>query len=210
MIKITQAVIVEGKYDKIKLTSLIDAYIIETGGFAIFKDEQKLALLRALAKRTGILILTDSDRAGFQIRAFLKGAITQGQVLHAYIPDVLGKERRKAVPSKEGKLGVEGIASQGLLDVLRKAGVCADAAQDDAPPVPRPLVTKLHLYEDGLTGAPDSSDLRRELLKELDLPERLGANALVEAINAFYTPEQYRKAVARVRETISHKEGRNG
>lgn len=190
MIKLTQTVIVEGKYDKIKLSSFLDAVIIETGGFAIYKNPEKLALIRALAKQTGILILTDSDRAGFQIRSYLKGAIPDGQVLHAYIPDVLGKERRKTVPSKEGKLGVEGVAKESILFALKQAGVTAcDRAQDE------PKITKLDLYNDGLSGGQNSAPLRQALLQKLNLPERLSANALVEVLNAFYSVDQYKAMV---------------
>ncbi len=207
MIKISQAVIVEGKYDKIKLSSIIDAVIIETGGYAIYKNPEKLGLIRALAKKTGILILTDSDRAGFQIRSYLKGAIPDGQVLHAYIPDVLGKERRKDVPSKEGKLGVEGIDTRSLLAALAQAGVAVDKRPAGA------RITKLDLYNDGLAGGKDSVLLRRRLLKELNLPERLSANALVDVLNAFYTPEQYHGLIKRLcDEAPPHpepKEGRN-
>ncbi len=190
MIKLTQTVIVEGKYDKIKLSSFLDAVIIETGGFAIYKNPEKLALIRALAKQTGILILTDSDRAGFQIRSYLKGAIPDGQVLHAYIPDVLGKERRKTVPSKEGKLGVEGVAKESILFALKQAGVTAcDRAQDE------PKITKLDLYNDGLSGGQNSAAMRQALLQKLNLPERLSANALVEVLNAFYSVDQYKAMV---------------
>ncbi len=195
MIKLSQAVIVEGKYDKIKLSSIIDAVIIETGGFAIYKDPEKLDLIRALAKKTGILILTDSDRAGFQIRSYLKGAISDGQVLHAYIPDVLGKEKRKVTPSKEGKLGVEGIEKEKILAAIKQAGI----TPLDEPQL-GPRITKLDLYEDGLAGGKGSATLRRSLLKELCLPERLSANALVEVLNAFYTFDQYKATVQKLKQ----------
>ncbi len=190
MITIKQAVIVEGKYDKIKLSSIIDAVIIQTDGFSIYKDEDKLSLIRTLAETTGILILTDSDRAGFQIRSFIKGAVPNGTVLNAYIPDVLGKERRKKVASKEGKLGVEGIKKQAILQALQQAGATADEAA-----TPRSRITKTDLYADGLTGGQNSAGLRRRLLKHLRLPERLSANAMLDVINATLTPEQYHEAV---------------
>lgn len=193
MIKLSQAVIVEGKYDKIKLSSLLDAIIIETGGFAIYKDREKLELIRALAKKTGILILTDSDRAGFQIRSYLKGAVKDGQVLHAYIPDILGKERRKTEPSKEGKLGVEGMAPAVLLDALKRAGVCPCEREENAR-----RITKTDLFCDGLSGTQDSAALRRRLLSSLGLPQRLGANALVEVLNAFYSYERYKQLIAQL------------
>lgn len=199
MITIKQAVIVEGKYDKIKLSSIIDAVIIETGGFSIFKNEEQLKLIRALAETTGILILTDSDRAGFQIRSFIKGAVQKGTVLDAYIPDVLGKEKRKTVASKEGKLGVEGVSKQAILEALEQAGVTA--AESDSP---REYITKADLFADGLTGAPNSAELRRRLLKSLRLPERLSTTAMLDVINAAVPLQRYREAVALLQ---SNKEG---
>ena len=201
MITIKQAVIVEGKYDKIKLSSIIDAVIIETGGFSIYKHEEQLELIRTLAETTGILILTDSDRAGFQIRSFIKGAVHKGTVLHAYIPDVLGKEKRKTVSSKEGKLGVEGVSKQAILEALERAGVTA--AESDSP---REYITKAQLYADGLTGAPNSAELRRRLLKSLHLPERLSTSAMLDVINAAVPPQRYREAVALLQ---SRKEGQD-
>ncbi|SDN51056.1 toprim domain-containing protein [Acetanaerobacterium elongatum] len=191
MITIKQAVIVEGKYDKIKLSSIIDAVIIETGGFSIFKNEEQLEMIRALAETTGILVLTDSDRAGFQIRSFIKGAVQKGTVLHAYIPDILGKEKRKALPSKEGKLGVEGVSKQAILEALKKAGVTAAESERH-----REYITKADLFADGLTGAPNSAELRRRLLKSLNLPERLSTNAMLDVINAAVPLQRYREAVA--------------
>lgn len=184
---IRHTVIVEGKYDKIKLEPLIDATILTTGGFGIFTNTERLALFRTLAKRTGLLILTDSDAAGFRIRNFLKGAVNEGEIRHVYIPDLLGKERRKAQPSKEGKLGVEGIPAPILRDVLTKAGVLEEAL----PPKQDPI-TRLDLYEDGLTGGQDSVDKREALLNRLSLPRRLSTTALLDMLNLLLTREEYR------------------
>lgn len=191
MIHIREAVIVEGKYDKIKLSSLIDAVIIETDGFAIFKDTEKLALIRRLAKQRGVLIVTDSDAAGFKIRGFLNGALPTEQVKHAYMPDILGKEKRKATPSKEGKLGVEGIPPAAILQSLERAGVLAEEAE-----APRKRVTKADLFADGLSGGAQSAEKRRILLKKLRLPQRLSANGLLDVLNAMYTYEEYKQAVS--------------
>lgn len=191
MIKIDRVVIVEGKYDKIKLNSILDAVIIETDGFGIFNDTEKQKLIRRLAQSKGLLVLTDSDSAGFKIRSFIKGIVPNEQIKHAYIPDIFGKERRKTEPSKEGKLGVEGIKPEIIKDVLEKAGVfCEETTQ-----TPSKKITKLDLYDDGLSGKPDSNSLRLKLLKHLDLPERLTSNALVEILNTFLTFDEYKKAV---------------
>lgn len=193
MIRIEQAVVVEGKYDKIKLSSIIDALILETGGFKIFKDRELLGLLRALARTRGVLILTDSDAAGFKIRSFLTGALPKGSVRHAYIPDILGKEPRKAAPSKEGKLGVEGVPKPAILACLRRAGVLCEECfpREDAR-----RITKADLFEDGLSGGEDSAARRRALLRELELPERLSANAMLEVLNAMLGYDAYKRRVA--------------
>lgn len=190
MIRIRQAVIVEGKYDKIKLSSLLDTVIIQTDGFGIFKDHEKMELIRRLAQTRGILILTDSDAAGFKIRSYIGGSLPQDQVIHAYIPDILGKEKRKSAPSQEGKLGVEGIPSKILMESLQRAGVtCEEAAE------PGRKITKNDLYEDGLSGRPNSRALKKKLLKQLQLPERLSSNALLEILNLFMTYDAYKEAV---------------
>lgn len=193
MIHIHEAVIVEGKYDKIKLSSLIDAIIIETDGFSIFKDREKLALIRRLARQRGVLIITDSDAAGFKIRGFLNGALPPEQVRHAYMPDIFGKEKRKAAPSKEGKLGVEGIPLAIILQSLKRAGVLAEETEK-----PQKRVTKTDLFEDGFSGGPQSAERRRMLLKKLRLPQRLSANGLLEMINAMYTYEEYKQEVMKL------------
>lgn len=190
MIKLKQAVIVEGKYDKIRLESLLDATIIRTDGFAIFKDKEKQRLIRRLAEKNGILILTDSDSAGFKIRSFLGGSIKNGQVIHAYIPDVLGKERRKDAPSKEGKLGVEGMRTQALVDALAKAGVLYEEVSQ-----PGKRVEMIDLFEDGLSGGENSQAKKAAVLKYLDLPERLSTSSFLQLINTFMTYEEYKSAV---------------
>ena len=195
MIKIKQAVIVEGKYDKIKLSGIIDAPIIQTDGFGIFKDKELQYLIRTLAKKRGILVLTDSDSAGFKIRSFIRGIVPSEQIKHAYIPDIFGKEKRKTEPSKEGKLGVEGVKVQVIVDALEKAGVFCEEAEK----AQRREITKLDLFEDGLSGKPDSDALRKKLLKHLDLPERLTSNALVQILNTFLTFEEYKTAIEEIK-----------
>ncbi len=195
MIKLKQAVVVEGKYDKIRLESLLDATIICTDGFAVFKDKEKQKLIRRLAEKNGILILTDSDSAGFKIRSFLGGSIPKENVKHAYIPDVLGKEKRKAEPSKEGKLGVEGMKTQALVDALEKAGVfCEEAA------VKQRRVETVDLFEDGISGGENSKTKRERLLKLLDLPQRLSTSAMLDMINTFMSFDEYKAAIKRIDE----------
>lgn len=189
MMKLSQAVIVEGKYDKIKLSSLIDAVIIPTDGFSIFKDREKLELIRALAKRGGIIILTDSDTAGFKIRSYLKGAIAEGEIINIYIPDIFGKERRKAAPSKEGKLGVEGIPADRLRKAFEAAGVGVQSLQTKQP------ITKMDLYEAGLSGTEGSRERRKRFLRALGLPELLSANALPEILTSLLTREEFERTV---------------
>ena len=193
MIRIREAIIVEGRYDKNTLAQIVDAPILETSGFGIFHDSQRLALLRRLAETRGIIVLTDSDGAGFVIRNYLRGAIDPAQVKHAYIPDVAGKERRKRTASKEGKLGVEGMRPEVLLEALRRAGatLCGEEPARRAGGI-----TKATLYELGLSGGPGSAEKRRALLKELDLPEKLSANALLDVLNALYTSEELRALTA--------------
>ena len=191
MLKTDRIIIVEGKYDKIKLTSIIDAVIIETDGFGIFKDKQKQKLLRMLADKKGLVILTDSDSAGFTIRNFICGFVPKEKIINAYIPDVFGKERRKDAPSKEGKLGVEGVSSSLIKEALEKAGVlCSEDNLSE-----KRVVTKTDFYLDGLTGGNDSKEKRLALLNYLSLPERMTTNALIEIINSFMTYEDYKNAV---------------
>ena len=188
MIRIREAIIVEGRYDKNTLAQVVDAPILETSGFGIFHDSQRLALLRRLAETRGIIVLTDSDGAGFVIRNYLRGAIDPAQVKHAYIPDVAGKERRKRTASKEGKLGVEGMRPDVLLEALRRAG----ATIDEESTVKGKSITKADLYDLGLIG-PDSVEKRKALCKRLELPEHLSANALVEVLNLLMSREELEK-----------------
>lgn len=190
MIKLTQAVIVEGKYDKIRLESLVDATIICTDGFAVFKDKEKQRLIRRLAEKNGILILTDSDSAGFKIRSFLGGSLPKDKVVHAYIPDVLGKEKRKAEPSKEGKIGVEGMRTQALTEALERAGVLCAQTQDKSK-----RVEVSDLYEDGLSGRENSSGKKARLLSYLDLPQRLSTSSFLQLVNTFMSYDEYKQAV---------------
>lgn len=194
MIRVKEAIVVEGKYDKIKLSSLVEGVIIETGGFGIFKDKERLAYLRSLAQKRGLIVLTDSDGAGFLIRGKLSSSIPPERIKHAYIPDILGKERRKAAPSKEGKLGVEGME----LSVLREALERAGATVEDAPPKDAPAsppLTRLDFYQLGLTGKPDSAARRRTLQRRLGLPERLSSKGLFQALNTLYTREELLSAL---------------
>lgn len=182
MIHVAQAIIVEGKYDKIKLSSLLDAVILTTNGFHIFHDAEKMALIRYYAKTTGIIILTDSDTAGFRIRNYLKGAVHDGKLFHVYIPDIYGKERRKLKPSAEGKLGVEGIDKNALLAALEKAGVLTDEIPEKTDPI-----TRYDLYELGLSGGADSKSKRKALQKRLHLPDLLSTSSLLEVLNTMMT-----------------------
>lgn len=183
MVRIREAIVVEGRYDKNTLSQIVDTTIFQTDGFGIMKDKLQLKLLRSIAETRGLIIFTDSDGAGFVIRNFLKGAIPSQYIKHAYIPDVYGKERRKAAPGKEGKLGVEGMSPDVLLQCLRRAGATFETG-DEAPP--KQEITKQDLFELGLSGGPDSSRKRLALLKKLDLPEHMSANAMLQALNALY------------------------
>ena len=191
MIKLKEAVIVEGKYDKIKLSSLVDGLIITTDGFGIFKDREKRELIKTLAKKRGIIILTDSDSAGFLIRSHIKGFVSEGEIKNVFIPDVFGKEKRKSAPSKEGKLGVEGMDRELLENALKKAGIVEQKTNPNAK-----KVLKSDLFEDGISGGADSNAKRTRLLKELGLPERM--SALLETVNALYSFEEYKAAVSRI------------
>ncbi|MCI8553048.1 MAG: DUF4093 domain-containing protein [Lawsonibacter sp.] len=195
MLHIREAIVVEGRYDKNTLSQVVDTLILETGGFQLFKDPEKMALLRRAAQRRGLIVLTDSDGAGFVIRNRIKGAVPAGQVKHAYIPDVYGKERRKRRAGKEGKLGVEGMPPPVLEDVLRRAG--ATFFQEDAPERPGgPPLTKGDLFAAGLSGGPGSAEKRQELLKTLELPEHMSANALLAVLNGCYSREEAEQILA--------------
>lgn len=200
MIQIKQAVIVEGKYDKIKVSNILDTLIIETDGFGIFKDKNKQKLIRRLAETRGILILTDSDSAGFTIRSFLNGIVPQEQLINVYIPDIFGKEKRKSEPSKEGKLGVEGVKSDVIIDALKKAGVKFDV--DAESPKKTQPVTKTDLFLDGLSGGKDSAEKRARFLKQLDLPEHLSSNSMLKLINSFMDFDDYKREIQKLNEGV--------
>ena len=191
MLKIKEAIVVEGRYDKNTLSQVVDTLILETGGFHIFKDPEQMALLRKAGERRGLIVLTDSDGAGFVIRNRIRGSIPAQYVKHAYIPDVYGKERRKRQRGKEGKLGVEGMPPQVLEEVLRRAGATflEESAQPGQSGVP---LTKADLMAAGLTGRPDSGERRLALLRKLNLPEHMSANALLQVLNGCYGRQEAR------------------
>lgn len=193
MIKINQAVIVEGKYDKIKLSRFIDAPIITTDGFGIFKDKERQNLLRTLAKSRGLVVLTDSDSAGFIIRSFIGNAVDKKYIINAYIPDVYGKEKRKTEPSKEGMLGVEGMTEEVITKALTDAGVFCEQSSGK-----QREITKLDLFEAGFSGCTDSSAKRVQLIEHFGLPKHLGTNALVEVLNCVTTKEGFIKAAEKI------------
>lgn len=188
MLHIREAIVVEGRYDKNTLSQVVDTLILETGGFQLFKDPEKMALLRRAAQRRGLIVLTDSDGAGFVIRNRLKGSIPAGQLKHAYIPDVYGKERRKRKPGREGKVGVEGMTPEVLKQVLRRAGATFLAENTSFPS--GPLLTKGDLFAAGLSGGPGSVQQRRVLLQHLQLPEHMSTNALLAVLNSCYSREE--------------------
>ena len=188
MVKIRQAIVVEGKYDQNTLSQLVDTTIFQTRGFGVMHDKTLLELLRKAARTTGLIIFTDSDGAGFVIRNFLKGALPKEGVLHAYIPDIPGKEKRKRAPGKEGLLGVEGMTKEILLEALENAG--ADLG-GEAAKKPGDTITKFDLYTAGLSGRPDSAAKRAAFLEKLRFPAHMSANALLEALNLLYTREEF-------------------
>ena len=192
MVKVKEVIVVEGRYDKNTLSQVVDAVIVETGGFAVFRDRERLELIRAMAKRRGIIVFTDPDGAGFVIRNFLRGAVPPEQVKHAYVPDIKGKEKRKSSPSKEGKLGVEGVPAQVILEALQRAG--ATCGQEPVA-CPKRMITKTDLFEAGLSGGENSAQKRRALLKRLKLPEHLAPNALVKVLNSLMGYEEFYKLV---------------
>lgn len=194
MIKIEQAIIVEGKYDKIKLSSIVNAVIIVTNGFGIFKDEEKLELIRYYARKTGIIILTDSDSAGFQIRNHIKGAVKNGKIYNVYIPDIMGKEKRKVKPSAEGKLGVEGVEKKIILKAFENAGITASESSDNSIPE----ITKTDLYMLGLSGGNNSSILRKKLLAYLKLPSLLSANSMLEVLNTMMSYDELKEIMNKI------------
>jgi len=197
MIKINEVVVVEGKSDKIKLERLVDTVIIETGGFRIFKDPELRNMLKDLAEKRGIIILTDSDRAGFAIRHAMKGSIDPKYIKNAYISEIKGKERRKRNPSKEGLLGVEGVSDEEIFNALRRAGVNLDNNDSETEKTTR-KITKTDMFEDGFTGGVNSSERRKKLEQELKLPTHLSTNKLIEVLNILLTYEEYKELVNRI------------
>ena len=188
MHNVKEVIVVEGRYDKNALSQIVDAVIIETSGFGIFNDAGKRRLLTRMAEAKGLIVLTDSDGAGFMIRNFIKGCVAPELVKHAYIPDIYGKERRKAKASKEGKLGVEGMSPGILLDALVKAGATIDGSCSELNEI---RISKADMYARGLSGRPGSSELRKRLLEKLDLPERMTADALLDVLNAIMDREEF-------------------
>lgn len=200
MVKIKEAIVVEGRYDRNTLSQIVDATIFETNGFGIFKNKEQMALLRTVAQKRGLIVLTDSDGAGFVIRNHLKSAIPGAYLKHAYIPDIVGKEKRKAAPGKEGKLGVEGMRPEVILEVLRACGATfGDETQDS----PRTAITKQDFVELGLSGGTDSSVKRLCVQKAMNLPEHMSANALLQALNLLMTADELRNLVT----TLEKKNG---
>ena len=193
MIKINEVIIVEGKSDKIKLERLVDTVIIETGGFRIFKDTEMRNMIRDLAEKRGIIILTDSDSAGFAIRNAIKGSVDSQYIKNAYISEIKGKERRKRNPSKEGLLGVEGVSDEEILSALKRAGINLDETAETKEETDK--ITKIDLFEDGFTGGTNSSERRKCLEQKLNLPTHLSTNKLVEVLNILLTYEEYKSLV---------------
>ena len=199
MVKIKEAIVVEGRYDKNTLSQILDATILETSGFGIFKDKQQMALLRRVAEKRGLIVFTDSDGAGFVIRNHIKSAIPGKYLKHAYIPDIMGKERRKAKAGKEGKLGVEGMKPEIILEALRRAGATIEG--ENTPNI-HPI-TKQDMMDLGLSGGADASTKRLALLKKINLPEHMSANAMLQALNLLYTLEELTTIV----ETLEYEHG---
>lgn len=199
MIKIKEAILVEGRYDKNTLSQIVDAPIFETSGFGIFKNKEQMALLRRVAETRGLIVFTDADGAGFVIRNHVKSAIPAPYLKHAYTPDIMGKERRKAAPGKEGKLGVEGMPPEVILEALRRAG----ATINDTAETTAGGITKQYMAALGLSGGKNSSALRAELIKKLDFPEKMSANALLQALNLLYTPDE----LAEIVKTLENENG---
>lgn len=203
MLKTDRIIIVEGKYDKIRLDGLVDAVILTTDGFGIFKEKEKQAFIKKAARERGIVIMTDSDGAGFKIRNFIKNIVPQECVTHVYVPDVYGKERRKDAPSKEGKLGVEGLDNSLLYDALVKTGIFSEAEKN----MPCEQISFADLYAAGLSGNENSAAFRRRFLRDNALPERLSGNNLIKALNLFFTRDGFFAAVKKTEEeTLCEKE----
>ena len=186
MVKIKEAIVVEGRYDKNTLSQILDATILETSGFGIFKDKEQMALLRRVAEVRGLIVFTDADGAGFMIRNHIKSAIPNQYLKHAYTPDILGKERRKSAPGKEGKLGVEGMTRDVILDSLRRAGATFEGETAEKTVGE---ITKGDLMDLGLYG-PGSNERRGALIKKLGFPEKISTNGFLQAVNLLYTKNE--------------------
>ena len=199
MVRIKEAILVEGRYDKNSLSQIVDAPIFETAGFGIFKNKEQMALLRRVAESRGLIVFTDADGAGFVIRNHIKSAIPAEFLKHAYTPDIMGKERRKSAPGKEGKLGVEGMTPEVILEALRRAG----ATFEDSAQRMSASITKQDMMALGLSGGANSSTLRLQLTKKLELPAHMSANALLQVLNLLYTFEE----LAGIVKTLEHKNG---
>lgn len=199
MIKIREAILVEGRYDKNTLSQIVDATILECAGFGIFKNKEQLKLLRKIAQSRGLIVFTDSDGAGFVIRNHVKSAIPACHLKHAYIPDIYGKERRKSIPGKEGKLGVEGMTPEVILEALRRAGATFEASEVTTPK----RITKQDMVELGLSGGKNSATLRQALIQKLDFPRHMSANALLDALNLLFTVDELSNIV----KTLEYNDG---
>lgn len=193
LLKIKEAIVVEGIYDKNKINQLVDATVVTTDGFRIYKDKKKIELLRRLARTNGIIIFTDSDRAGFRIRGYIKNLVGNRNVKHAYIPDIKGKEKRKAAPSKEGFLGVEGVSDDIIIEALKNAGITERSAPEGYR-----QITKSDLFADGLSGNGESRLLRKKLTDTLGLPSRISANMLLDVLNCLYSYEEYKEIAQKI------------
>lgn len=189
MLKIKEAIVVEGKYDKNTLNQIVDTVIIDTSGFGIFNDAEKMNLLRKIAEKRGLIVLTDSDGAGFLIRGYIKGAVSPNLLKHAYVPDIIGKEKRKKVASKEGLLGVEGMSPEIIIEALRRAGAVFETSTEKDDNNRR--ISKSDLMEFGLTGGKGSKEKRFKFTKQLGLPAKLSTSALLDVLNAMYSYEEF-------------------
>jgi len=196
-LKIKEAIVVEGRYDKNTLSQIVDAVIIETSGFGIFSNKEKLKLLRDIADKRGIIVFTDSDSAGFMIRNHIKGAVDSDKIKQAYIPDIIGKEKRKRIASKEGKLGVEGMRPEIIRQALIRAGATIEDEKSAEVRRGEPI-TKTDFFCMGLSGGAGSAGKRTQLIKALDLPERLSADALLDVLNALYTKEEFESLAVKI------------
>ena len=200
MIRLKQAVIVEGRYDKITLDNVIDTLIIPTNGFSIFKDKEKCRLIRTLAQKDGIIVMTDSDSAGGVIRAYIKKIVGDGQIINVYVPQLRGKEKRKATAGKEGLLGVEGMPPEVIEAALQKSGVFAEKTEKKTR-----KITKTAMFSLGLSGADGSAEERRRLLRYLELPENLSPNAMLDILNVFYSADEFERVVSLWRQEADKK-----